>query len=90
MKKTVYLDKRAQKELLQFPRSVRIKFDSLFVTLGQIGYLSEPFAKKLSGKTNFFEVRVKESGQWRAIYAYTYKDLIVVLSDFAEDAKNTS
>ena len=57
--------------------------------LKKIGRLEEPFGKKLSGMAHVFEMRVKHEGQWRALYAYLYKNSIVVLSAFAKKTQKT-
>jgi len=53
------------------------------------GRLEEPFGKKLSGMARIFEIRVKHEGQWRVLYAYLYKDSIVVLAAFAKKTQKT-
>ncbi|HAV15247.1 MAG TPA: hypothetical protein DCX25_02875 [Candidatus Pacebacteria bacterium] len=89
MTKTILIDKRAEKELKQFPRSVQLKFQAFFEILEKEGRLEEPFGKKLSGMARIFEIRVKHEGQWRVLYAYLYKDSIVVLSAFAKKTQKT-
>lgn len=87
--KTVFVDKRAEKELKKFPRVVQLKFQALFEILEEDGKLEEPFGKKLSGSTNLFEVRVKFQGQWRALYAYMHESWIVILSAFTKKTQKT-
>ena len=87
--KTVFIDKRAEKELKSFSRQVQLKFKTLFVILEKKGKLEEPFGKKLAGRDNLFEIRVKHDGQWRAIYAYIEKDLIIILLAFAKKTQKT-
>ena len=70
MKKTIFINRRAEKELKSFTRQIQLKFQAFFEILEQDGKLEEPFGKKLSGKDYLFEIRVKHQGQWRAIYAY--------------------
>jgi phage-related protein len=85
----LYVDRNAKKELAKFSKIVRLKFQALFETLEEFGKLEEPFAKKLSGSKGLFEVRVKQGGQWRAIYAYIDKEIIVILSAFAKKTQKT-
>jgi len=88
VKKSVFVDKRAVRELSAFPRSVQIKFQALFEILEEKGKLEEPFGKKLSG-THLFEIRVRYQGQWRAIYAYIGMDKIVILCAFSKKTQKT-
>lgn len=90
MEKRILIDKRADKELRRFSRSIQIKFQALFQILEQKGQLEEPFGKKLSGAINLFEMRIRYQGQWRALYAYIEKDLILVLSAFVKKTQKTS
>lgn len=89
VKKKVFIDKRAEKELKKFPRLVQLKFQALFEILELNGKLEEPFGKKLVGNTYLFEVRLKYQGQWRALYAYIIVDSIIVLSAFAKKTQKT-
>lgn len=89
MKKIVLLHRRAEKELLKFPRMVGLKFKALFEILEDKGRLEQPYAKKLTGKDELFELRVSYQGQWRVVYAYVVKDAIVILSAFAKKTQKT-
>lgn len=89
VRKTVLIDKRADKEIKKFPRTVQLKFQALFEILEKEGKLEEPFAKKLSGSTHLFEIRVKYQGQWRALYVYLSDNLIVILSAFSKKTQKT-
>ncbi len=89
MKKEVLVDSRAARELKKFPRPIQLKFKALFELLGEAGKLEEPFAKKLKGSTDLFEIRVKYEGQWRAIYAYLHQDVAIILSAFAKKTQKT-
>ena len=88
MKKSVIIDKRADKEIRKFGRKVLNKFRALFDILKDEGVLAEPFAKKLS-ETGLFEVRVKYRGQYRALYAYFEKEYIVILTAFIKKTQKT-
>ena len=89
MEKTVLIDKRAEKELKNFSRPIQLKFKTLFAILEKKGKLEEPFGKKLSGRENLFEIRVKQDGQWRSIYAYMDKNIIIILSAFGKKTQKT-
>ena len=60
MGKAVLIDKRAEKELKKFSQPVQLKFQALFEILEEDGKLEEPFGKKLSGRRNLFEIRVRQ------------------------------
>lgn len=87
--KSVYLDKRAKKELESLSRPLQIKFQALFEILQQNGKLEEPFGKKLLGKNNLFEIRIRYQGQWRAIFAYMQKEVVIVLTVFQKKTQKT-
>lgn len=80
MKKTIVLDLLAVKELDVFPAEVRARFNDLIKILSEEGRLEMPFAKKIGNK--LFEIRIKQKGQWRVIYAYISKNQIIILSAF--------
>jgi phage-related protein len=89
MKKQVIFDKRAEKEFLRFPKSVRLEFVSRLDSLQRVGYLNIPFGKKLSGYSNLFEIIVKYRGQWRVLYTYMKEDFIVLLYSFRKKSQKT-
>ncbi|MBU3979562.1 type II toxin-antitoxin system RelE/ParE family toxin [Patescibacteria group bacterium] len=89
VRKAVLIDKRAEKELRKFSRTVQLKFQALFEILEEDGKLEEPFGKKLSGRIDLFEIRVRQNGQWRALYAYIGKDSIIILCAFAKKTQKT-
>lgn len=89
MRKQVSIDIRANKELVAFPKVVQNKFFALFEILEEVGTLEEPFAKKLHHTKGLFEVRVKYKGQYRAIYAYVFEDIILVLHAFHKKTQKT-
>lgn len=87
--KAVLIDKRAEKELEKFSRPVQLKFQALFEILEEDGKLEEPFGKKLSGKEDLFEIRVRQNGQWRALYTYLGKNSIIILCAFVKKTQKT-
>lgn len=62
-KKQVIIDPRAEKEILKFPIEAQLKLRVLVKNLEEFGELSEPQAKKLSGRDNLFELRIKHQGE---------------------------
>lgn len=89
-KKHLQVDKRADREINKFPKEVVFKFYALFEILAEKGRLKEPDAKKLKGKHNLYELRVRYKGQWRSIYAYVRQDIIVILCAFRKKTQKTS
>lgn len=89
VKKEVLLYPNAEKELNKFPRQVQLKFKALFELLAEEGKLESPYAKKLSGTNNLFEIRVKHQGQWRAIYAYIEQNIALILLAFIKRTQKT-
>lgn len=87
VKKKVEIDERAAKELVSFSEEVQARFFALFKALEEDGFLTKPYAKKIT--SNLFELRVRHNGQWRAIYVYVQKVRIVILSFFAKKTQKT-
>ncbi len=87
VKKQVAINYSAIKELDSFPLKIRARFNDLFQILEEKGKLEMPFAKKIDSV--LFEIRIKQNGQWRAIYAYVLKNEIVVLSAFLKKTQKT-
>lgn len=90
MRKIIYIDKKAVREIKKFPHEVVLKLTALFEILESDGKLYEPFGKKLTGENNLFEIRVKHLGQWRVIYAYFEENKIVILSGFTKKTQKTA
>lgn len=87
VKKKILLDERAAHEIGNFSEEVQIKITASLEILARDGFLKEPFAKKID--TELFEIRVKYKGQWRALYAYLHKHIIVILSAFHKKTQKT-
>lgn len=81
------IDENAHKELAAFSDEVRARFLALFEILQREGFFKEPFAKPVN--TNVFEIRVKQKGQWRALYAYIQRQRIIILSAFNKKTQKT-
>src|SRR5687767_4274845 len=89
MKKRVAVDSLARKELDEIPKPVRVDFEALMILLSKHGMLKEPEAKKMGGYKNLFEIRVRNEGQWRGLYAYIKGDVIIVLHFFRKKTQKT-
>ena len=87
MKKRIYLDKQAKKELRQFPEKVQIKFEAYIIRLRQQGKLEFPESKKINNK--LFELRVKIKNTYRGFYTYLGKTYIIILHFFKKKAQKT-
>ena len=80
MRKEVFYDKNALKELREFNNEVQKEFRAYIAILVSEGRLEFPAARKV-GK-NLFEIRVTQEDAYRAFYAYVRKEYIVLLHFF--------
>lgn len=87
MKKKIFLDKNAQKELREFSEEVQLEFEGYFKILELEGRLDFPQARKLT--KDIFEIRVKLKGEYRGFYAYIGKLDVVVLHFFGKKTQKT-
>lgn len=87
MKKNIFVDKNAEKELREFSEEVQLAFEAYFKILELEGKLDFPQAKKITG--DLFEIRVKFQGEYRGFYAYIGKLDIVVLHFFRKKTQKT-
>lgn len=87
MRKNVFIDPLAKKELHQFERIVQKEFSALFDALETKGKLDYPDAKKVD--KYLFEIRVKVHNIYRGFYAYIENDQIVVLHIFQKKTQKT-
>lgn len=78
---------RAAKEILEFTAEAQAKLAARLASLEKVGYLKEPEAQKLN--EDIFEIRVRIGGQWRALYAYLGKTVILILSAFRKKTPKT-
>ena len=88
MKKNVFLDKNAQKELREFDEEVQLEFEAYFKILELEGKLDFPHAKKVT--KDIFEIRIKLKGEYRGFYAYVGKLDIVILHFFRKKTQKTA
>ncbi|MEI7603781.1 MAG: type II toxin-antitoxin system RelE/ParE family toxin [bacterium] len=83
------MDFRADKDFDKLPKNVQFEFLGLFKALEETGRLEIPYAKKMSGFKNLYEMRLRLNGQWRVFYAYFDKDLIIVLHIMMKKSQKT-
>jgi len=87
VKKKIIVAKSAKKEFKELSGDVRAKIDARVQILSRDGKLTEPYGKKIDDK--LFEIRVKQGGQWRIIYAYVWDKYIILLSVFRKKTNKT-
>ena len=87
MKKNIFLDKNAEKELREFDEEVQLEFEAYFKILEIEGKLDFPSARKVS--KDVFEIRFKLKGEYRGFYAYVRKSDIVILHFFRKKTQKT-
>ncbi|HEX9722441.1 MAG TPA: type II toxin-antitoxin system RelE/ParE family toxin [Candidatus Paceibacterota bacterium] len=87
MRKEILYDKSAKKELHKLKREIQREFESYIEILENEGRLEFPEARKVA--KNLFEIRVVHEGAYRAFYAYTMKDSIVLLHFFQKKTQKT-
>lgn len=81
------IDRRAAKEILEFTDEAQAKLAALLTELEKYGFLKEPEAKRID--EDLYELRVRAGGQWRALYAYMGKTVILILSAFRKKTMKT-
>ena len=87
MKKNIFLDKNAEKELREFDEEVQLEFEAYFKILELEGRLDFPQARKVT--KDLFEIRIKLKGEYRGFYAYIGKLDIVILHFFRKKTQKT-
>jgi len=87
MKKNIFIDKSAEKELRKFGEEVQLEFEAYFKILELEGKLDFPHAKKIT--RDLFEIRIKLQGEYRCFYAYVGKLDIVILHFFRKKTQKT-
>ncbi len=87
---TVHIHRSAGKELENCSDLVQDEFRKMFRQLFNKGYLEYPYAKKMEGKKNLFEIRIRSSGQYRAFYSYIpERSQILILLAFRKKTNKT-
>ncbi len=87
MRKNIFLDRNAEKELREFGEEVQLEFEAYFKILELEGKLELPHAKKVT--KDLFEIRIKLKGEYRGFYAYIGKLDIVILHFFRKKTQKT-
>ena len=87
MKKKIFFDKNAEKELRGFVEKVQVEFEGYFLILKKEGKVDFPESKKID--KNLFELRVKFKGEYRGFYAYIGKIYIIILHFFKKKTQKT-
>ena len=87
MRKEIFYDKNAAKELSGFKEEVQEQFESYIEVLAKEGKLEFPEARKVS--KNLFEIRVVRNNAYRGLYAYVKNDYIVLLHFFQKKTQKT-
>ena len=87
MKKQVFYDKNALKELRGFESEVQKDFQAYIAVLASEGKLDYPEARKVAD--NLFEIRVARQGAYRGFYAYLKGKYIVILHFFQKKTQKT-
>ncbi len=87
MKKNIFVDKNAEKELREFSEEVQLEFEAYFKILEIEGKLDFPQAKKIT--KDLFEIKIKLKGEYRGFYAYVGKLNIVILHFFRKKTQKT-
>ncbi|MBI2327328.1 type II toxin-antitoxin system RelE/ParE family toxin [Candidatus Curtissbacteria bacterium] len=87
MKKNIFLDKNAEKELREFDEEVQLEFEAYFKILEIEGKLDFPSARKVT--KDIFEIRIKLKGEYRGFYAYIGKLGIIILHFFRKKTQKT-
>ncbi|OGH24412.1 MAG: hypothetical protein A3B47_01875 [Candidatus Levybacteria bacterium RIFCSPLOWO2_01_FULL_39_24] len=87
MKKNIFVDKNAERELREFGEEIQLEFEAYIKILGLEGKLDFPHAKKIT--RDLFEIRIKLKGEYRSLYAYIGKLDIVVLHFFRKKTHKT-
>jgi phage-related protein len=83
----ILIDPRANKEIRRNPREIRRRLKAVLDILSDKGKLEEPLAKKLT--SSIFEIRIKQQGEWRVLYAYAEQQTIIVLTAFRKKTAKT-
>ncbi|MFW5720267.1 MAG: type II toxin-antitoxin system RelE/ParE family toxin [Candidatus Dojkabacteria bacterium] len=79
--KRVIIDKRFEKDFRTLPKSIQMKFATIFSVLetkGNLQGVDDVWIKKLVGY-DLFEIKIRYKGQWRCFYSYTKNEQIIIL-----------
>lgn len=87
MRKEVFYDKNALKELQGLNNEVQKEFQAYIAILASEGRLEFPEARKIA--KNLFEIRISQEDAYRAFYAYVRKEHVVLLHFFQKKTQKT-
>lgn len=87
MKKEIFYDKNALKELQDFPKEIQKDFQAYIAILASEGRLEFPESRKVANK--LFEIRIAREGAHRGFYTYVGRDYIVLLHFFQKKTQKT-
>lgn len=89
MKKRIKLSSQAERFIYSLPTTAIEKLTASLERLSQEGRLPAPYAEKVEGRDNLFEIRVKDGEQVRVFYAYAKGDDVWLLSGFIKKTQKT-
>ena len=89
MKKRIKLSNQAERFIYGLPTTAIAKLTASLERLSQEGRLPAPYAEKVEGRDNLFEIRVKDGEQVRVFYAYAKGDDVWLLSGFIKKTQKT-
>jgi len=87
MRKEVFYDRNALKELQGFSVAVQKEFQAYIALLASEGKLGFPEARKVTKE--LFEIRVTQDGAHRGFYAYLKGRYVVILHFFQKKTQRT-
>ena len=87
MRKNIFYDKGALRELYALNREAQKDFQACIEVLGFEGKLEFPDARKVT--RSLYEIRVSQGNIYRGFYAYVGKDYIVILHFFQKKTQKT-
>lgn len=87
MRKEVFYDKNALRELEELNKEVQKEFQAHIAILASEGRLEFPEARKIT--KNLFEIRITQEDAYRAFYAYIKKDYVILLHFFQKKTQKT-
>lgn len=89
MKKRVRYTTQAQAFISDLTDSASGKLFASIRRLEEEGRLPAPYAEKVEGRENLFEIRVRDGEQIRVFYAYARGDDVWLLSGFVKKTQRT-
>lgn len=89
MKKRILFSAQAQAFVDELRPSAFGKVMASVELLQNQGFLFAPYAEKVEGRENLFEIRVKDGEQVRVFYAYAKGDDVWLLSGFVKKTQKT-